>query len=539
VPKLRRLILEVAVRGQLVPQNPDDEPASEILKRIEAEKKLSPIGIDEIFYEVPDNWAWGRLGEVSEIISGSTPKSDVAEYWDGNIVWITPTDLGRLKSKYINGSDRLISPEGYASCSATLMPAGSVVMSSRAPIGHLGIANVELCTNQGCKSFVPEEGVSSNYLYFALKAFVGQIKTLGSGTTFTEVSKTKLIPFLIPLPPVAEQQRIVAKVDELMALCDQLEAEQTERDHLRERTAKSTLFHLTDAPTHAEARRYWHYAEQHFPHLFDRSATVADLRATILQLGVQGRLVPQNPDDEPASELLKRIEAEKQRMVKVGEIGKLQPLPVVGEDEIPYAVPDRWVWVRLGEVTQKMGAGSTPLGGSKVYVDDGIPFLRSQNVWNDGLRLQDVALITYETHEHMSGTHVRSGDVLLNITGASIGRCAVVPPNLLEANVSQHVAILRLIDIRMADYLHLCVISPTFQQTIMDVQVGVSREGLSMTRLKLFPLAVPPFAEQQRIVAKVDELMALCDQLEAEAEACQALSGRLFDSIVHHLFASN
>jgi type I restriction enzyme S subunit len=371
--------------------------------------------------------------------------------------------------------------------------------------------------------------------YFITSPLFRQSIDAVNTTTINQITQANLRSTIAPIPPLAEQQRIVAKVDELMALCDQLEAEQAARDHLRERTAKSTLYHLTDAPTRDEARRYWHSAEQNFPYLFDRSATVADLRATILQLAVQGRLMPQNPDDEPASELLKRIEAEKRRLIKAGTIKPSKPLPPVTEDEMPYPVPYGWVWVRLGEAMMKMGAGSTPLGGSRVYVDDGIPFLRSQNVWNDGLRLKDVARITQETHDNMSGTHVKGGDVLLNITGASIGRCAIVPADLAESNVSQHVAILRLYEVAIAPYLHICVISPVFQKTIMDVQVGVSREGLSMTRLKLFPFAVPPLAEQERIVAKVDELMAFCDQLEAQAEARQALSGRLFDSIVHHM----
>ncbi|RKG80220.1 hypothetical protein D7V88_27760 [Corallococcus terminator] len=170
----------------------------------------------------------------------------------------------------------------------------------------------------------------------------------------------------------------------------------------------------------------------------------------------------------------------------------------------------------MESLTTKLGAGSTPLGGKKVYKSAGITFLRSQNVWNDGLRLTDVALIDLKTHKDMRGTWVEPGDVLLNITGASIGRSAVVPDGFDAANVSQHVAIIRLKDKALRRFVHLCIISPYFQKRVMDVQVGVSREGLSMKRLREFPLPLPPVGEQARIVSRVEQLFALCDQLEAK-----------------------
>lgn len=182
----------------------------------------------------------------------------------------------------------------------------------------------------------------------------------------------------------------------------------------------------------------------------------------------------------------------------------------------PFPLPSSWSWVRLEDLTVKLGAGSTPLGGKKVYQSAGIKFLRSQNVWNDGLRLGDVAFIDEKTHAEMRGTWVEPGDILLNITGASIGRSAVVPDGFDAANVSQHVAIVRLADKRSRRFVHLCITSPYFQRRVMDVQVGVSREGLSMKRLRDFVIPLPPPDEQKHIVAKVDQLMALCDELEAK-----------------------
>lgn len=201
---------------------------------------------------------------------------------------------------------------------------------------------------------------------------------------------------------------------------------------------------------------------------------------------------------------------------------------------MPFELPQGWAWVKLNDLLSKIGAGSTPLGGKQVYVNDGVPFLRSQNVWNEGLRLDDVAYIKPETHQKMSGTHVSDGDLLFNITGASIGRCAIVPDSFDTGNVSQHVVIVRSISKEVLQFLHLVLISNHVQQTVMDVQVGVSREGLSIGKLGQFIIPIPPLAEQYRIVAKVDELMALCDQLETQhSNAAEA-----HEKLVNHLLST-
>ncbi len=254
---------------------------------------------------------------------------------------------------------------------------------------------------------------------------------------------------------------------------------------------------------------------EHFHRLGDAPDAVPRLRRFILDLAVRGKLVGQSKKDESVDHLLNRTRQEMLRLVANKELKAAVPLENIDEDVVPFKVPQGWRIVRMGWLAAKLGAGSTPLGGKSVYQDEGVPFLRSQNVHDDGLRLDDVALIPHAIHERMSGTHVQRNDILLNITGASIGRCALVPDNFKEGNVSQHVAIIRLFDPTLREFIHLSLRSPFFQKVIDDVQVGVSREGLSMQGLKKFPMLIPPLPEQHRIVAKVDELMALCDRLEA------------------------
>ncbi|MEO6322221.1 MAG: restriction endonuclease subunit S, partial [Polaromonas sp.] len=265
---------------------------------------------------------------------------------------------------------------------------------------------------------------------------------------------------------------------------------------------------------------------------------VARLRELILTLAVQGKLVPQDPGDEPASLLLKKIRAEKDRLIAEGKIRRDKPLAPITDEEKPFEVPVGWAWVRLNALLQKIGAGSTPLGGREVYTASGVKFLRSQNVYDDGLRLHSVAFIRPETHAKMAGTVVFPNDLLFNITGASIGRCAVVPDDFDEANVSQHVTIVSPVMAVLNAFLHKVLVSRHVQQAVMDVQVGVSREGLSIAKLGYFLIPVPPLAEQSRIVTRIEELMRVCDALEVKGKLEAAQHARLVSTLLGTLTVS-
>lgn len=257
---------------------------------------------------------------------------------------------------------------------------------------------------------------------------------------------------------------------------------------------------------------------------------IAKLRDLILDLAIRGKLTKRAPTDEPVSDLLAQIESARTSLARSKRAS-------AGTDAAPppFEIPRGWAWIRLGDLLSKIGAGSTPLGGKQAYVDVGVKFLRSQNVWNEGLRLDDVALISAETHARMSGTHVQPGDILFNITGASIGRCALVPDSFDTGNVSQHVTIIRPLLGSTRRYLHAALMSKLVQDTVMAVQVGVSREGLSIGKLAQFYVPLPPLAEQDRIVAKVDELMALCDRLEAEQADAEAAHAKLVEALLASL----
>lgn len=232
------------------------------------------------------------------------------------------------------------------------------------------------------------------------------------------------------------------------------------------------------------------------PDQLDRMIDAPDgfkrLRELVLSLAVRGKLIPQDPKDEPAEKLFERIQTARKCLIANKTTKAIEGLLPIADDEKKFKPPDGWICVRLGELLSKIGAGSTPRGGKDVYVDEGPMFLRSQNVWNEGLRVSQVAKIPRKIHESMANTAVQSADILFNITGASIGRCAVVPAEFSEANVSQHVTIVRLVEPELRGFLHKALISDLVQTTVMDAQVGISREGLSVSRLSKFVIALPP-----------------------------------------------
>lgn len=249
-----------------------------------------------------------------------------------------------------------------------------------------------------------------------------------------------------------------------------------------------------------------------------------DLRQAVLQAAIQGKLTKQLPEDGNAADLLAAIKAEKEQFIKEKKIKKEKSLAPISEDEIPFEIPDNWIWVKLGELTSKIGAGSTPSGGknSDVYVQCGIKFLRSMNIYNDGLHYSGMVYISPSLANERQNSAVYGKDILLNITGGSIGRCALVPDDFDLGNVNQHVLIIRNIRDENRFYIHLCICSPMVQSLIFDKAVG-DKAGFSAEKAKNILIPLPPLSEQHRIVARVNELMAKIDELEVVEKELVAL----------------
>ena len=236
------------------------------------------------------------------------------------------------------------------------------------------------------------------------------------------------------------------------------------------------------------------------------------LRQKILDLAIRGKLVPQDPNDEPASVLLERIRAEKERLIKEGKIKRSKKSASTDKSHYenpPFEIPESWCWTTLENICSKIGSGSTPKGG--IYSTEGILFFRSQNVYNNGVVLEDIKYISEEVHQSMIGTEVLPNDLLLNITGGSLGRCAIVPYYIDRGNVSQHVCIIRPIIVK-AEYLHLFILSSFFTRTMKIT--GSGREGLPKYNLENMLLPLPSLSEQARIVDEVAKWNKIIDEIE-------------------------
>lgn len=262
--------------------------------------------------------------------------------------------------------------------------------------------------------------------------------------------------------------------------------------------------------------------------LSNQFTQLENLNQAILQEAVQGKLVPQDPDDEPAIELLKRI-----RAGKVLSSKKEKSLPPIKPKEIPFDIPESWVWCRLGEISSKIGSGSTPKGSN--YSKSGFPFFRSQNIYNDGLIYDDIKFISDEVQKQMSGTIVLANDILLNITGGSLGRCALVPNDFKEGNVSQHVCIIRPLQVDET-FFHKIVLSPYFQKSIFSSTTGAGREGLPKYNLEQFVIPLPPLSEQKRIVAEIEKQLEKTKQLKEHILANQEATEQLLKALLHEAF---
>jgi type I restriction enzyme S subunit len=545
VARLRELILTLAVQGKLVPQDPSDEPASELLKKIRAEKDrliaegkikrdkpLAEITDEEWPFELPAGWVWVRLGEISDFTNGfAFPSAEFSPDTAG----VGIVKIGDIQNGLVSNASMSYVSQQYAKSIASAFrvePGDMLIAMSGATTGKLGF-------NRKQQIFLLNQRVGKIDLYLVHEKFAYQYLTtkisenlsISAGSAIPNLSTAQIKEIAFPLAPLAEQSRIVTRVEELMQLCDALEASGQLEAQQHAQLVGTLLGTLTQSETPEVLADNWQRIATHFDVLLDRPEAVDALEQTILQLAVRGLLVPQDPTDEPASVLLQKIRIEKDHLIAQGKIKRDKPLPPITDEEKPFELPAGWEWVRLNALLQKIGAGGTPLGGREVYVSSGVKFLRSQNVWDDGLKLASVAYIKPETHAKMSGSVVVANDLLFNITGASIGRCAVVPGDFDEANVSQHVTILRAIIPTLNAFLHKVLVSRHVQQTVMDVQVGVSREGLSIAKLGQFLIPVPPLAEQTRIVTRVSELHSLCADLRQRLVAGQVVQSRLADAL--------
>ncbi len=544
VKKLRELILELAVRGKLVPQDPNDEPASLLLERIAAEKArlvkekkikkpkpLPKILTDEVNFSLPPSWQWTHFSNILDFSGGGQPPKSYfsEEKKEGFVQLIQIRDLGpnpqpvyiprEKASKFCTENDVMVGRYGAS--------VGKVFW------GKDGAYNVALIKiHNDFNAYTP------NFIHLLLRSPLGQSLFGGISRSAQDgFSKKDIEHKLIPYLSIAEQHRIVAKVDELMTLCDQLE-QQTEASIEAHQVLVTTLLDtLTNSADADELMQNWARISEHFDTLFTTEESIDQLKQTILQLAVMGKLVPQDPNDEPASELLKRIAGEKAQLVKEKKIKKQKALPPIAEDEKPFELPNGWVWERIDNLSNLIEYGS-----SQKTVDPfpgGVPVLKMGDIQNGQLILGDHKMMSADVEE-LPSLYLKNNDILYNRTNSAelVGKTGIFKGEDDKYSFASYLIRIRCNSRNvLPDYINLSMNTPLFRATQVEphIKKQCGQANVNGTLMKSMLVSIPPLNEQKQIISKVNQLISACNSLRRTIEKSKLKQLNIANSIVKRL----
>jgi type I restriction enzyme, S subunit len=546
VAQLRELILQLAIQGKLVAQDSRDEPSAELLKRIAngneqfKKRKRTESSFNRVIeaaalpFEIPARWRWTSLSNVGHEWGQKRP--------DVDFTYIDVAAIDNERGAITDDVKTLRSNEAPSRARKLVKP-GTLIYSTVRPY-LLNIAIVE-------KEYSPEpiastafaiihpfDGISAKYLFHYLRSrtFIDFVESQMQGVAYPAINDEKLFSAPVPLPPTHEQERIVVKVDELLQLCDELEARQQARRESRVRLNNATLAPLNSAASLAseELTQAASRLADNFATLYDSSETIGKLRSTIIQLAVQGKLVPQVPHDKPAALLLAEISKEKEFQIQEKKSKQVESLPQIKENDcLTDSIPRGWSWAWLGNLARFVDyRGKTP-----PKTETGVKLITAKNVRMGFISEHPREFISEETYQRvMTRGFPKVGDILFT-TEAPLG-------NVAQLMTDERIALAqRVIDLQpfrpfFAEYLKVCLMSPLMQQALIERATGMTASGIKASKLKVLPVPVPPLEEQKRIVAKVNQLMALCDELETKLRQVETDSEKLMNAAMHQVLSS-
>ena len=480
---LRQSVLQAAMQGKLTTQKAEDGDARDLLREIRAEKEklvkekkgkkekpLAPITDEEIPFDIPENWVWIRLGNYTEIARGGSPRpiNNYLTTGKDGINWIKIGDTDK-NGKYISKTAEKIIREGITK--SRYVKKGSFLLSNSMSFGRPYILNIDGCIHDGWLVLSNyEKLLNCDYLYYVLSSPLSkrQFVYQADGAVVKNLNTVKVQKIVIPLPPLPEQRRIVARVEALMKEIDELEQTEKELEAIK-------------------------------------AAFPADMKASLLQAAMEGKLTRQKAEDGDAKDLLLAIREEKEKLVKEKKIKKEKPLAPITDEEIPFDIPENWVWCRLGEIFSHIAGkalNKKDENGSKHK------YITTSNVYWDHFELNNLREMYY-TDTEKEKYSLKPGDLLI-LEGGDIGRTAIWDKNESYC-IQNHIHRLRpYLPIYIRYFYYMMMF---YKLSDMIAGKGIAIKGLSANVVHNICVPLPPLAEQQRIVEKLDQLLPLCDSL--------------------------
>lgn len=539
VAQLRELILTLAVQGKLVPQDPKDEPASDLLKKIRAEKdrltaegKIKrdkspvPIAEEEKPFSLPDSWEWVRIPEVTHGLGQGEPSSSFT-YIDVASI----DNLGGRVAPHVQVLEAADAP----SRARKNVSMGTVIYSTIRPY----LKNIAVIEHSYSPKAIastafavmhPHTGVLPKYLlhYLRSRPFTEYVNSKAVGVAYPAINDANFFQGVVALPPAAEQTRIVTRVEELMRLCDALEAKGQLEAAQHAQLVQTLLGALTASTSPDELADNWQRVATHFDVLLDRPEAIDALEQTILQLAVRGLLVPQDPKDEPASELLKKIRAEKDRLVEEGFVKREKTASQISDAEKPFELPEGWEWVRVGQISSRVQYGVTASADHSASTPK---FVRITDIQDDQVNWETVPGLQ-GVKQDFADHYLQSGDLLIARTGGTIGKSFLVSDVPVIAVFASY--LIRISPVRGVDsrYLKVFASSAHYWQQLYAKSMGTGQPNVNGTALSELTLPLPPLAEQLRIVTQVESLRRLCADLRQRLAARQTTQAHLAEALI-------
>lgn len=546
VAKLRELILTLAVQGKLVPQDPADEPASVLLKRVANQRVVRLTKAEKIKnagdapippYELPLNWMWIQLGDVVENMgSGWSPACEEGERTDPSMWAVLRTTAVQLNE--FRPREHKVLPSKFTPRPEIEIKNGDVLITRAGPINRVGVSCWVndtpprlMLSDKIVRFHAVADELLPAFIVLSLNAgwTKNQIENAKTGMAASQVniSQTDLKALWLPVCSKAEQSRIVTRVESLMRLCDALESKGQLEATQHAQLVSTLLGTLTASTTPEELSANWQRVAQHFDLLLDRPEAIDALEQTLLQLAVRGLLVPQDPTDEPASTLLQRIRAEKDRLIAEGKIKRDKPLPPITDEEKPFELPVGWEWVRLSEIVEsrlgKMLDKAKNTG--KRY-----PYLRNTNVQWGYIDLDDIKEISLEASE-LEEFRLIPGDLLI-CEGGYPGRCAIWQESCREMYFQKALHRVRPYAGISTELIAISLESDSKSGNLDKYFTGATIKHFVGQALDRYVLPLPPLAEQSRIVTRVTTLRRLCADLRQRLAERQSAQARLAEVLV-------